>query len=538
MEILTGTLLTMALQVGVSYINQKNNKKTLEEIKKRQQEFRADGQIDSIRRDYKKFRHACELQLQMEEESHKERLANIDKDFGDWFVGMAHKKTLESHYPLSISPYIVKSSVLPFYCGPMGEMRKEVFCILTNSNDSVFNDNIIPALDDLLCDIISSAWNEKSMHTLCYYTNMWKRNVVYCDENIKNIKVVIKTPTITVTPFFEKRRVGYALIIKLNMWGDGIDKSVVIETDITYDSIPTMYSSSDVREVLALLYPIIICAIGENIDVYYWTNYYQPPILPSLLSKGVILLRQEKCREYGQAYMELFKTFVLGDVASDSGVVESSLLKDVSDVNQCNFPERSVGFLREVIKLAEVGPETEDLIIDTIKSIYAARTGKKLDSLASIDVCLLDKDDVECLDEIENVAMSSGNFRETRYGMMRIIRKKILLWYDNYMNKIKSVENELSRVSEDLERLKQELKQEPLLLFGFRIRMELERLEFFLFTEHIKNICKENNVLSERRGEILMKIRNFGEYCRKKVEDKLRERPELRRLYYLSYLKI
>lgn len=428
MGIIIGTLLTMTLQVGASYINQRNNKKTLEKIKKRQQEFKADAQKHGIKRDYGKFRHSCELQLQMEEENHNERLKDINKDFDNWFIKMAHKTTLESHYPLSISPYIVKSSVIPFCCSQIGEMRKEVFCILTNSNDKVFNDNIIPAIDDLLCSIISSVWNEGSMHTLCYYSNVWKQNTLYCDDDIENIKTIIITPTITVTPFFEKRKTGYALIVKLNMWGDGIDMSVSLETGISYSSIPTTYSYSDINSILSTLYPVIICAIGQNIDVYYWTNYYQPPILPLVLLEGLIRISEEAYNEYGQAYIELFTTIALGVVEPNSVcAAESSLLKDVADINQCNFPERIVGFLEAVTNIAPDQQSSEKMIKNTLSSLYEAKTDIKFESITMIDVKLLDKGDMNQITKLINIAKSSNNI-ELAKQLTGIVSRKILSW--------------------------------------------------------------------------------------------------------------
>ena len=428
MGIIIGTLLTMALQVGASYINQRNNKKTMEEIKERQREFKAEFQEHGIRRDYGKFRRSCELQLQMEEESHNERLDDIDKDFDNWFVKMAHKAMLESHYPLTISPYIIKSFVMPFCGNRMGEKRKELFCMLTNSNDNVFNANVIPLLDDALCNIISSVWNERSMHTLCYYPNIWKQNISYSDEDLENMKAIIITPTIAVSPFFERRKDGYTLIVKLDMWGDNIDRAIRLETGIHFASMPTTYSSDQIKSILSILFPIVICAIAQNVDVYYWTNYYLPPILPSVLSRGLIPVGKDVYNEFGQAYMELFLTLALGLVAPNSVcAAETSLLTEVAGMNQCNFPERAVGFLEEAARLAPTRQSLETMIMNTLSSLYEARTSVRFGSLDEIDVDLLDKNDMNQITRMIGIAKKGNDFELAR-RLVGIVRRKIQSW--------------------------------------------------------------------------------------------------------------
>lgn len=433
MAIITGIgiLATMALQVGASVFNQKYSNKTIKEIKKRQQEFQSANLQRSIKRDYKKFRDLCDFQLQMEEESHAQRLNDIDKAFDNWLTKASHMQALTTNYPLSISPYIIKSSVIPFCYGQISERRKEVFCILTTSNDKVFNDNIIPLLDDRLCNIISSVWNERSMHSLCYYTNIWRQGIL-CNSNlIQNIKALIKTPTITVTPYFENRNDGgFALIVQLNMWGDGIDKNVSIETGLEYNQMPTEYSSDDIDSVISKLYPIIICAIAECIDVYYWSNYYQPPLFPSILSRGLVKLDTEKeyC-EFGEAYMKLFNILALGVIQPDSGISKSTsqTLKDVASMNQLSFPDRAIGFLEESTKIVSSPQDSERMILNTLSSIYTARTGEEFKSIAEIDVTRLDYDDMTQITRLIGIAKSSNNV-ELAEQLIDIVRKKLLSW--------------------------------------------------------------------------------------------------------------
>ena len=128
-----GTIITMGVQIGVSLYNQHYNKKNLEKIKIMQQEAKSAAQKRSLERDYQKFQRSCEFQYQIEEESHSERLKDIEKEFLSSFEKMAHNANLSSHYPLNISPYIISRSVIPISGTQLNHSRQEVFCILTTS---------------------------------------------------------------------------------------------------------------------------------------------------------------------------------------------------------------------------------------------------------------------------------------------------------------------------------------------------------------------------------------------------------------------
>lgn len=419
---------SLLFRIGEAFTNNRNKKKNLEEIKKYKQKEQEDIQEHKLKRDYEKFKKSCELQRQMEADSYEEKLKEIEADFEDWVKKASHNEMLRSHYPLSISPYVVKSTVMPFYNSPIGEKHKEVFCLLTHSNSKVFNDCIVPVLDDFLCNAISLIWNEKSMHILCYYTNVWKQNRLYCDDDIENLKTIIKVPTITVTPFFDRKRNGYDLIVKLNVWGDGIDQSINLATGISYDLIPTTYSTSEMGNVISLLFPIIMCEIGQIVDVYYWTNNYQPPILPSVLAKKLVKVDDETCEVYGKVYMKLFETLVLGNVESNSVcVLDSSLLKDVSDINLYNFPERVVGFLEALTKIPQIQQYSGDIILKTLSSLYEAVTDSKFESIENMDVKLLDRKYMDQISKMIDIAKESNNDALAKQ-LIEIVSRKILSW--------------------------------------------------------------------------------------------------------------
>ena len=139
MLITLGTAVTMLVQVGVSYYNQKKNRENAEKIRQIQQEAKQASQENSLRRDYERFLRSCQFQIEMENESRKERLAGLHQEFLDSFKKMAHNATLASHYPLRISPYIIQKSVVPSVAEQLEDTREEILCILTNSNEQAFN---------------------------------------------------------------------------------------------------------------------------------------------------------------------------------------------------------------------------------------------------------------------------------------------------------------------------------------------------------------------------------------------------------------
>lgn len=430
MDIIIGTLLTMAIQAGTSIINQKYSKEGLDEIKKRQQEFKSATQERSIRRGYEKLKRSCEFQLKIEKDNHEERLRNIDQDFLNAFSKMAHNAALVSHYPLMISPYIIKSSVVPFYCTEIGNLRKEIFCILSNSNNKAFNSNVLPILDDMLCNIISAIWNENSMHTVCYYSNVWKENSLYCDEDIENLKTIIVTPTITVTPYFESREQGHVLTIKVNLWGIGMDLSVSIDTSVKFKTLPTKdeYSINDIYDITSRLFPEIVCAIAQNVDVYYWANYYQAPILPSILEKGLIRVDQQTIDEYGRAYIELYEAMALGILKqADMSMNDVALLKDVAYINQCNFPDRILGFLHNATDIQPTQEDSDRIIMNTLSYLYESKSDAKFESLSAIDVNLLDKGDMDQITEMIAIAKKCNNTLLTKQ-LIDIVKRKLLSW--------------------------------------------------------------------------------------------------------------
>lgn len=427
-----GIIVTMAIQIGTSIINRKYNKQNLDNIRKLKQESKSTSQNHSLKRDYERYLRSCEFQRQIEEENHVEKLKDIEQEFINSFRRLAHDAALKSHYPLKISPYIIGKSVISINSTQLSNYRQNIFCVLTNSNDKSFNKSILPVLDTMLCSTVSTYWNQSSMHTMCYYTEVWSEKHTFCDEDIDNLKAILATPTITITPFFELNNDKNMMFIKINVWGIGNElPSYLIDTDIQYDSIPKSYTSNDIDNFISKLYPSIVRALAQTVDVYYWTNYYQAPLFPSILKKGILQLNQTELSTIGKEYSEIYESLALGNmpivVQSNNYTENQRVIKDIAEINQYNFPERSVNFLRSITNLIKNKSYSERLIKKTVASIYEARTDDKFVSFVSIDVTRLDKKGMDLITKLIFVAKECENFNVAK-DLTSIIERKILTW--------------------------------------------------------------------------------------------------------------
>lgn len=426
--IATGVLITMGIQTIVTLVNQRLNSKNAAEIKKMQQQEKQEIQQHSIERDYKRFQRSCKLQLQMEKDAHKERLKVINQELLNTFDKMAHQVNLNWHYPLNISPYVIAHSVIPTNGTQLENTRQEIFCLLTNSNDSIFNKEVIPYVDMALGNLISSYWNQDSMHTMCYFTNTWNENKAFCDEDIDNLKSTIVTPTLTLTPYFEKNDNGYAIVIKVNIWGIGTELCCQIKTDITFGEIPTKYSTAEIDKIVSNLVPSILCIAALNVDAYYWSSYHQPPILPKLIHNGVINLEKGEKDTYINAYIQLYETVVLGQTNSlaknDSYTTN---IKDIAMINLCNFPEPNIDFLRDVVSITNDSKKCEQLIEETFVNLYESHTGLNFVTFTNVDVNMLQKEDFVIISSLLNLTQNNSN-NNLYKNLLFLTRKKIESW--------------------------------------------------------------------------------------------------------------
>lgn len=388
MSIAIGTIITLGVQVGTSIINQKYNKLNNEKIKTLQRESRVRAQQHDFIREKERLLRSREELSCIELRSHQERMEDIESDFNASFSKMAHKHAL-ANYPLSISPYIIRESIIA--PSPTIVARRSPFCVLTCSNDDTFNRYFFPILDRKICEWVSKYWNANSTHTLCYYDGAWNSKFQFQDEYITNLKAIIKVPTIVITPFLQTVSKGKRLSFKINTWGnDDCDELVFEPTpDILLSSrTDASISIEDIESVINLILPGIIGMIGFYIDNYYWATYYEKPILPKLLSERKLILSDGMISDYAQAYADILELYITGKVSSiEPREGKMELLHSVSELNISLFPERPIDLIDGIAPIlrftgrSSLVTEWETLLI---KQIAEARTGIHTNQLQTV----------------------------------------------------------------------------------------------------------------------------------------------------------
>lgn len=424
---IVGAFVTIAIQVGAAYLNYTTNKKTVAKIKSMQRENRKADLEHGYKRNYERFRASCDFQYQMEVAGHQQRMNDINDDFINAFELTAHAYAM-SNYPLMISPYFISKSVIAKCGTELDNFRQELLCILTNSNDVNFNALIYPEIDMRLNESISEYWNHKSLHTVCYYPEIWNTAHLYSDEKILNLQASIKTPTITITPYFEKDNDRTNIVIKVNFWNrtdennNGSRLTFSVPTGIEIAKSINQYTDDERNELVSELFNFIICILGVQADLHYWATSYQAPLLPSLISKDKIECGDLIKNECMNSYVDSYKQLVLGQV--DSNNSEMDTIRDLASITLYNFPERSVNFLKSLSLLTDDKSITSTLLSETLLSIFRSRTDIAVSSTSEIDTKFLAVDDTDIILELIKIAQNCRRY-EIVSDFTDVIRKRI-----------------------------------------------------------------------------------------------------------------
>lgn len=440
------TFAYVGLQIGVSLFNQYRNSELTAEIKKAQRSAKLDEIKNNQRRDMKKFQRHCKSQEEMEEAAHVHRIKKIQQDFLETFKKMAHKENLDSHYHLNVSPYVIQRSIIPLSSSDLKNtssdselkntsldnylknIRQELFCILTASNDEAFNKSVLPYLDEEICDLISRFWNESSNHTICYYQNLWdSESNLYSNEDVENIKSLINTPTVSVSPWFQKIGNGHHLILKISAWGVGNEDllSCEIDTKVSFETLPNKYSIHEIYEIIDQILPYAVCSIGQIADVYYWVTNYLPPHLPYLIGNNHIQISNELKTEYAKVYSLFYKHLVIG--IPNEGESLDGTLAEVTETNQYFFPERSLACLKNIITLTATSDLTSEMIQGSMLSFYHAKTDRIVAAVNQLDASLLQSQDVTYVLALIEYANSTGNDSLTK-ELTEVVKRYVSSW--------------------------------------------------------------------------------------------------------------
>jgi hypothetical protein len=425
------TATAIALQIGVSLINQWFNKDLTEKIKEEQRRAKENELLNNQRRDEERFRHSCELQERMELDGHLYKIKTIKNNFLNSFETMIHKENLENSFRLNVSPYIIQRSVIPLSTENIGDIRQDLFCILTSSNNSIFNRDVFPFLDEEVSGFISKYWNEASNHTVCYYQNLWDLSASsFSNEDIENVKSLITTPTIALTPYFTNEDDGFHLTLKVNAWGLGFSdtKILSIPSRVTFKVMPNKYTLQDIEDIFKGFVPLLDCTIGHLADVFYWSNFYQPPLLPKLIGENYIRISDELMEMYISMYHCLYKTLAIGQC--DEAVTKTEEMQNANEIvriNLYNFPERSVSFLKRFMILSQNSSLSSEVLRESVLGLYRVKTDSNVRVLEEIDASRFSTEDFNVINQYICLAKEYGD-KKLLKDFSEIIRRKVISW--------------------------------------------------------------------------------------------------------------
>lgn len=427
------------------------NREQAAKLKEAQRAAKKEEILNNQRRDMDKFKRSCQFQHDMEMENHVEKIQTIADNFLKSIELMFQKENLDSHYMLNVSPYVLQRSLIPLsvkdiflpdvqfeqlYGKDLSKeslynVREKLLCILSGSNNSAFNRDVLPYLDDAISEILSNHWNERSNHTIVYYEDMWNcEKGTYSHEKLENLRSSIPNATLVCTPFFKPNKDGQTLVLRVNMWvgkNSGIAEAE-IPTHLHFDTIPGSYSLKDINAIVSTFTLEAICAIGQMADLFYWVTEHKAPRLPYLLGKGLLAVPDSIKTRVVSDYAQWYRSFAI-DVCSSSlqNNPEHQLISDLIEINQYNHPERSVAFLESLMTLSKSSSTSPQLVRESVLSIYRAKTDKDEQKLNQINASLIKKEDVYLILRLIELAKSCKD-ESLAKEITGIIKRRIITW--------------------------------------------------------------------------------------------------------------
>lgn len=422
----------IAGQVAASAAGQWFSNHTANQIKDLRERARLDALQREQIRDDTRFLNTFQAQLEIEELSHQENLIDIETSFKNALIKIAHKEAL-SNYPLLISPYLIRKSILTFNSVEVEGNNKQpqLFCILSNSNNTLFNQEIFSLLDYKVGAYINMYWNAKTTHTICYYDGIWNNSVSFDDGHTKNLQALMpNAPIIMVTPYLEPEGDGYHLYIKVNYWGT--HEILIDPQGLDIFTLEPSISSDKKETIVEMIVPWIVCSIAFYSDVFYWFVNKDYPILPLLLNKG-LFNNEHILSFFKEGYLGFANKCIIShtEPKSESKVIENSeddiLLDNLVALNTYHFPMQNIAFLRSVCYLSQDDSETDKLLYGTAVSLYEERTGLIIRSLSEVNPQMMGFEDMVMITELAHLS-KQYHCHSLYESLMRIIRQRIVQW--------------------------------------------------------------------------------------------------------------
>lgn len=284
------SLALMAVNVGASVFNNWRNNKQSHKLQEKQQEFARAAAERNKQRMWQLMREGQELALEMERETHENRLEDIRNDFDKILHRLAYIEAIKT-WPLKVLPIVMKNQSLGSLIATVDE-NIAMHCILTPSNCIQFNKHILPTIEEKLADFCNLHWSTLSSHPILFYSGAWKTGTTPTGVEVSQLKTnLTNLPTLLITPFFKPEG---GIVFQINAWGIGVELETEIECPDfsyaeSYKSGIDYLQEEDIKErTIEEFIPYLQCLIGYIADQYFWTNHNESPLLPTLLAMKVV----------------------------------------------------------------------------------------------------------------------------------------------------------------------------------------------------------------------------------------------------------
>lgn len=284
------SLSLMAVNVGASVFNNWRNNKQCHKLQEKQQEFARAAAERNKQRMWQLMREGQELALEMERETHENRLEDIRNDFDRILHRLAYIEAIKT-WPLKVLPIVMKNQSLGSLTATADE-NIAMHCILTPSNCTQFNKYILPTLEEKLADFCNLHWSTLSSHPILFYSGAWKTGTIPTGVEVSQLKTNLRNlPTLLITPFFKPEG---GILFQINAWGIGVELETEIEcAEFSYaesykQGIDYLQEEDMKERTTEEFVPYLQCLIGYIADQYFWTNHNESPLLPTLLAMKVV----------------------------------------------------------------------------------------------------------------------------------------------------------------------------------------------------------------------------------------------------------
>lgn len=313
MPIATGVMLLT--NVGLAIFNNWRGANNSKELQQKQREFQKAAQERNHERMKQLLREGQELNSQIEEELHKNRLDNIERDF-DNLINRIFAADAINSWPLKVLPMVMKNESL----GTLFTHQEEsvaLHCILTPSNNANFNKYVFPQLEREVEAFCNSNLTSLSSHPVIFYGGAWKSGIAPTGPEIDQLVADLPNlPMLLITPFFKPNNGGLAFHI--TTWGmcERQFMEIIPTTQFDYAYTEDLeYSNDVILNSVEQFSAYLESLIGYFADVYFWSAYNQMPITPLMIAgniintDGALSLIQENKQRYSDLYKASISSF-------------------------------------------------------------------------------------------------------------------------------------------------------------------------------------------------------------------------------------